>query len=224
MTSGGSNGGQSGLGVAFEQPPLSPETTALVIVDMTLGKCRPRPHNGERPDNAYYDRVETTVIPAARRLLEFFRTRGLRVLFVRSRGDDEQGRDWPAPYREDLLRSGALPCRPSMEAYDWLPELEPITGDLVFDKRSFSAFTSTGLETILNRLGVRHLVFAGVTTNYDVGHSAINAADRNFFSVLVGDGAAAHRQEDHDAFLALNSEYWFEGATAAEVIQRLSRQ
>ena len=224
MTSSGSNGGQSGLGVAFERPPLSPETTALVIVDMTFGKCRPRPQNGKRPDEAYYDRVKTTVIPAARRLLEFFRARGLRVLFVRSRGDDEQGRDWPACYRVDLLRNGALPCRPGMEGYDWLPELEPITGDLVLEKRSLSAFTSTGLEPILNRLGVRHLVFAGVTTNYDVGHSAINAADRNFFSVLVSDGAAAHRPDDHDAFLTLNSEYWFEVATAAEAIQRLSRQ
>ena len=224
MTNGGGNGGQSGLGVAFERPPLSPKTTALVLLDLTIGRCHRRPRNGDGPNDAYYERVQGTVIPAARRLLDFFRARDLRVVFVRSRGDDEQGRDWPAPYHEDLLRSGALPCRPDMEAYDWLPELEPITGDLVFDKRSFSAFTSTGLETILNRLGVRHLVFAGATTNYDVGHSAINAADRNFFSVLVSDGAAAHRPDDHDAFLALNSEYWFEVATTAEVIQRLSRQ
>jgi len=210
----------SGLGVAFERPPLSPETTALVLVDLTVGKCR-RPPDGGGPDDAYYQRVEAAVIPAARGLLDFFRAGGLRVVFVRSRGDDEQGRDWPAPYRADLLRSGAVPRRPGMAGYEWLPELEPVTGDLVLEKRSFSVFTSTGLQTILDRLGVRHLVFAGVTTNYDVGHSAINAADRNFFSVVVDDGTAAHRQDDHDAFLALNREYWFEVATSADVVGRL---
>lgn len=213
---------QPGLGVAFERPPLTPETTALVLVDPTVGRCR-RSQAGDGPDGAYYDRVEATVIPAARRLLDFFRARSLRVVFVRSRGDDDHGRDWPAPYRDALLRDGALPCRPGMESYEWLPELGPVTGDVVLEKRSFSAFTSTGLQTILDRLGVRHLVFAGVTTNYDVGHSAINAADRNFFSVLVEDAAAAHRQDDHDAFLALNREYWFEAAAADGVIERLSR-
>ena len=214
--------GPSELGVAFARPPLTPETTALVLVDLTVGRCRRRPQNVDRPDAGYCDRVEGTVIPAARRLLDFFRARGLRVVFVRSRGDDEQGRDWPAPYRDALLRSGALPCRPGMESYEWLPELEPVTGDIILEKRSFSAFTSTGLQTILDRLGVRHLVFAGVTTDYDVGHSAINGADRNFFSVVVGDGTAAHRQDDHDAFLALNREYWFEVAAADDVVERLS--
>ena len=215
--------GPSGLGVAFERPPLTPETTALVLVDLTVGRYRRRSQAGDGPEGAYYDRIEATVIPAARRLLDFFQARRLRVVFVRSRGDNEQGRDWPAPYRDALLGSGVLPCRPGMEGYEWLPELEPVTGDIVLEKRSFSAFTSTGLQTILDRLGVRHLVFAGVTTNYDVGHSAINAADRNFFSVVVDDATAAHRQDDHDAFLALNREYWFEVAAAAEVIERLSR-
>ena len=213
---------QPGLGVAFERPPLTPETTALVLVDLTVGRRRRRPQGGDGPDGAYYDRVEAKVIPAARRLLDFFRAHGLRVIFVRSRGDDEQGRDWPAPYRDALLRGGALPCRPGMEGYAWLPGLEPATGETVLEKRSFSAFTSTGLQTILDRLGVCHLVFAGVTTGHDVGHSAINAADRNFFSVLVEDATAAHRQDDHDAFLALNREYWFEVATTADVIERLS--
>ena len=213
--------GPSGLGVAFARPLLTPETTALILVDLTLGRCR-RTQNVDRPDVGYYDRVEGTVIPAARRLLDFFRACGLRVVFVRSRGDEEQGRDWPAPYRDALLRSGALPCRPGMESYKWLPELEPVTGDIVLEKRSFSAFTSTGLQTILDRLSVRHLVFAGVTSNYDVGHSSINAADRNFLSVVVDDATAAHRQDDHDAFLALNREYWFEVAAADDVVERLS--
>ncbi len=213
--------GPSVLGVAFERPPLTPETTALVLVDLTVGRCR-RSQAGDGPAGAYHDRVEATVIPAARRLLDFFRLRGLRVVFVRSRGDDDRGRDWPAPYRDALLRTGALPCRPGMESYEWLTGVEPATGDIVLEKRSFSAFTSTGLQTILGRLGVRHLIFAGVTTNYDVGHSAINAADRNFFSVLVEDATAAHRQDDHDAFIALNREYWFEVTATAEVIERLS--
>ena len=213
---------QPGLGVAFERPPLTAETTALVLVDLPIGRCRRRPQGGDGPDGAYYDRIETKVIPAAGRLLDFFRVRGLRVVFVRSRGDDKEGRDWPAPYRDALLRTGALPCRPGMESYEWLPELGPVTGDIVLEKRSFSAFTSTGLQTILDRLGVRHLVFTGVTTDYDVGHSAINAADRNFFSVVVEDGTAAHRQDNHDAFLALNREYWFEVAAADGVIERLS--
>lgn len=211
-----------GLGIAFERPPLTPEATALVLVDLTVGRCRRR-QIGDSPDSTYYDRVEDTVIPAARRLLEFFRARGLRVVFVRSRGDDAQGRDWPVPYRDALLRGGALPCRPGMESYEWLPGLEPVTGDIVLEKRSFSAFTSTGLQTILDRLGMRYLVFTGVTTNHDVGHSAINAADRNFFSVVVDDATAARWQDDHDAFLALNREYWFEVAAANGVIERLSR-
>ena len=215
------------LGVTFQKPSLDPKRTALAVVDMIYGDAHRDYGAGKvaqregRLSTYYFERIDNVVTPAIVRLLAFFRHRGLPVLFVRVRGDDDHAQDWPPTHRLHLVRRGLMPCRPGMKEYEWLPDLEPQPGEVVLEKRSVSLFNSTGAETILNRLGITHLVFTGVTTNYGVGHSAIDACDRSFFVGVVEDGTATYSQQTHDDFLNLNGEYYFRVLTADGVISEL---
>ncbi|TVY33991.1 Peroxyureidoacrylate/ureidoacrylate amidohydrolase RutB [Lachnellula cervina] len=45
------------------------------------------------------------------------------------------------------------------------PSIAPVEGDILVEKKRVSAFTGSGLETVLRGLGVKRLVLAGVSTS-----------------------------------------------------------
>lgn len=212
------------LGVPAEKPPLTPGSTALVLIDMILGDTHPDVGLGTVVTNPYFfDRIATQVVPNAERLLEFFRAQGLPVIHVRVVSNPDDASDWPKTYRPYLLARRLLPARPGERGYEFVPSLAPRPDELVIEKRSISAFNSTGLDTVLRRLQVEDLVFVGVATNYGVGHSAIDAADRGFGVAVVDDATAAYSAETHDAWIAMNGSYYFRPLSTDMVIAELTR-
>src|SRR5262249_11336887 len=79
---------------------LDVRRTALVVVDMQYYDADRRSGIGKNLEAArpgytryYFDRIEATVVPAIRRLLGFFRERGLPVVFLTYASETEDGRD-----------------------------------------------------------------------------------------------------------------------------------
>lgn len=73
------------------------------------------------------------------------------------------------------------------DAWAYVPELVAAEGEPVVHKRYNSAFEETVFESTLARLGVSHLVLAGVATNWCVRATAFGALERGYDCTIVSD-------------------------------------
>jgi nicotinamidase-related amidase len=192
---------------------LDPRTTALVIVDMQeyfLNPASPFSQAYERVVPGvmghFQERGRGVVEPSLRRLLDFFRAGGLRVVFTTVSSALPDGADLMPIFRQrnEASRAAigdvAIPPRSD----DWsriVATLEPRPGELVVNKTTYGTFSSTGLDHALRALGVTSLVVGGVVTNVCVETTARDAADRGYEVVLLDDGCAAFSPEIHEATL-----------------------
>lgn len=74
---------------------------------------------------------------------------------------------------------------------DIIDELTPEEGEMVIEKRRFSAFVGTELDMMLKTFDIRYLLFTGVATNICVESSLRDASHLQYFPVLVSDAVAA---------------------------------
>lgn len=193
---------------------IVPERTALLLIDMQyldahrdygLGKVL----LAKFPDTAryYLDRLERLVIPQQRALLAFFRAHALRIVHITVGAHLPDNSDWvplrraadDRVERETGIRPAVYPVG-SFE-HSILSELQPQPGELIINKVSRSAFTSTGIDQILRNVGLDTLILAGVMTNSCVEMTARDAADRGYKCVVVEDACATLTQEMHEAVL-----------------------
>jgi nicotinamidase-related amidase len=84
-----------------------------------------------------------------------------------------------------------------------IPELEPDeTKDYIVEKRTYSGFYETGLDSLLRGLykgeGVKTVVLGGLHTHMCVRHTAADAFFRGYHIVIAKDGVEAFTQEDQE--------------------------
>jgi nicotinamidase-related amidase len=82
-------------------------------------------------------------------------------------------------------------------------ELAPASGELVVDKPGKGMFHATGLHEQLQKRGISHLVFMGVTTEVCVQTSMREANDRGYDGLLVEDGTESYFPAFKAATLAM---------------------
>ena len=70
---------------------------------------------------------------------------------------------------------------------DIVPQLKPHAGDVVMYKTRFSGFYQTDLDSVLKKLGVKHLIFTGCTTSVCVDSTIRDAMFRDYQPVLLAD-------------------------------------
>ena len=146
--------------------------------------------------NPRFDRIEQVVVPNTRRLLDAFRGKGGRVLYVTIGAADSTLSD-AAPHMKKLF-AGTQNWVGSRE-HQIVTGLEPKPGELVVRKTTVGAFASTGIDAMLRSIGVRQLYVCGVSTNMCVDTTAREAADRGYCVTLVEDACGAAKPEYHDA-------------------------
>jgi nicotinamidase-related amidase len=84
-----------------------------------------------------------------------------------------------------------------------IPELEPDeTKDYIVEKRTYSGFYETGLDSLLRGLykgdGAKTVVLSGLHTHTCVRHTAADAFFRGYHIVIAKDGVEAFTQEDQE--------------------------
>ncbi|WP_306358359.1 MULTISPECIES: isochorismatase family cysteine hydrolase [unclassified Nocardia] len=176
-------------GRRFAYTTLVPATTALVVIDMVPFHVA---------DNAYC----RGVVPNINRLAETLRAAGGTVAWVLP-GASEPG---PAAIEffgrriaetySDTGGAGASHTRL------W-SELITDPGDLFLEKFAFSAFFP-GRCTLPQQLQQRNIdtvLITGTVTNVCCESSARDAATLGFRVIMVADGNAARRDQDHNATL-----------------------
>ncbi|MBI4277503.1 MAG: cysteine hydrolase [Armatimonadetes bacterium] len=206
---------------------LEPPRTALLVIDLqyasasrTHGLGRLLAEQGREADGQYrFDRIERVVVPNVRTLLEFFRRRGLRVIYLTVGSLLPDYRDMPAHMHGFARAVGNTQGRREHEILD---EVRPEPGEIVMNKTTTGAFNSTSLDATLRTLGIVDLVITGVSTNSCVETTARDAADRGYRCVLVEDGCGAARPEFHEATLASFRRLFGRVASTREVIEELT--
>jgi nicotinamidase-related amidase len=181
---------------------LEPATSALAVIDMqyasacrTTGFGRWLAERGRADEGAYrFDRIETLVVPNISRLLAFFRENGLPCVFLRLGAQLERCADLIPHLRALETDFGNVAGN---REFEFLDELAPLPGEPVITKLSASAFSSSGIDALLRNLGVRSIVFTGVSTSQCVDLTARDAADRGYSALIVEDAVAEDRPDFH---------------------------
>jgi nicotinamidase-related amidase len=177
---------------------LDPKT-ALIIIDLQNGIVSlPAAH------------PTADIVKQAATLAEAFRRHGLPVVLVNVAGG--------APGRtEQSMGRAAFPAGWS----DLIPELNQQPGDHTVTKRTWGAFTNTGLDEHLKGLGVTQVVIAGVATSIGVESTARHAHELGFHVTLAVDAMTDRSKEAHDNSVTRIFPRLGETGTTEDIIQLL---
>lgn len=109
-----------------------------------------------------------------------------------------------------------------------IPELAPTEKDFVVEKRVYSGFYETGLDSLLRSLykglGVETVILAGLHTHICVRHTAASAFYRGYKITVPRDGVEAFTRKDHeDGLKYLKDVYGAEIKTVNEIIEEFKK-
>ncbi len=168
--------------VQYHSFDLSPETTALVVVDMENDWCR-------RGGHRYFPEVEP-VIPRLKALLERCRVNGTQVIYSHS----VRFNDSP-----EFVRFG---IEPFIIKGTWgasiIEELTPLPGETIVEKHSHDVFYETEMDATLRRLRIHRnthtILCTGVALNVCVYHAILGFHLRKYNVVVPMDCCAVRPQ------------------------------
>ena len=221
------------FGIADEEW-LHRSHTALLVIDMqNYDANRDWALIGTRGTGAaagssgyYYDRIERTVVPAIRDLLEVFRRNGTLVVHVFFASPihgapempplwrlrfDQHAEDSGRPYRAEV-------GQPEMKIID---ALAPLAGEPVLSKVTGSAFLSTNLDALFRNRGIRSFVACGAWLNSCVEDTIRSGCDLGYLVTLAEDAAVAPDEEFHRAAVRVLGDMYCQVRTSAWIRGKL---
>jgi ureidoacrylate peracid hydrolase len=174
---------------------LTPERTAVVVVDLQNGYASP----GGYRDLAGRDiSGAPKVIDNTLQIIAAGRAAGMIVVFLQNGWDPELreagGEGSPNWHKSNPLK--LMRARPELAGkiltrggwdYALVDALQPTPDDLVVAKPRYSGFRGTDLEGLLRERDIRTLVFTGIATNVCVESTLRDAYFREFFCLLIDD-------------------------------------
>ncbi|MGE3829994.1 MAG: cysteine hydrolase family protein [Parvibaculaceae bacterium] len=182
---------------------LAPNETALLVIDVqntylarpdraVLSPEEQRLYDAWTP---FHTRMREIVIPNTARLLSLFRRHGIECLFARIACLTRDGRDRSLSQKKPGWNNLLLPR--DEHTSQLVRELAPVGDEIVVTKTTDSALTGTNLRLVLNNLGVKNVVCAGIFTDQCVSSTVRSLADESYNVVVVEDCCAAGSDELH---------------------------
>ena len=158
------------------------------------------------------------IIPNLKRLVEAARENGVPVVY---------SNDAHYPQDVEVARKWGNHAIKGTEGAEVIPELKPAKEDYVVEKRTYSGFFETGLDSLLRSLyggeGVKTVVLGGLHTHMCVRHTAADAFFRGYRIIVAEDGVEAFTRKDHEEGLKyLENVYNAKIMTVDEIIKEFS--
>lgn len=183
------------LGAKPEEFPLSPDETALIVVDMQNAYASP----GGYLDLAGFDvSGANPVIAAVAETIEISRKLGFAIIFFQNGWDAEkqeagtlQSPNW---WKSNALKT--MRAQPELDGklltrggwdYELVDKIKPLPGEIVLPKPRYSGFSGTQLDGMLRARRIRNLLVIGVATNVCVESTIRDAYFLEYFPIMVKD-------------------------------------
>lgn len=177
---------------------FSPKSTALLAIDLQkefftedAGECL---------------EAMRAILPRVANLLDLARKLGCTVIHTRESYQPDLSDVHAYRHSLDYVgKTGPLGrfCILGEPGHEFEDQVKPLPDEAVIDKASFGAFYNSGLDDLLGRDGIDHLILCGVTTQCCVHSTLREAVDRGYWCLTVADCCAATDPGMHDAALKL---------------------
>ncbi len=138
------------------------------------------------------------VVENIRRVIVIARKANLPVIYTRE-AHNSNGLD----YGLELESGAPFHCVEGTPGIEIVPELKPLPGEFVIDKRRYNAFLGTNLDQILDRFGHPTLYITGFTTNVCIHYTAIEAWQRDYPVRVISDCVSGTSDERHQMALKM---------------------
>jgi len=172
--------------------PTAPSALALVIIDMQRDFLEPGGFGDALGNDV--SRLQA-IVPALQTLLQTFRELGLPIIHTLECHQPDLS-DCP-PSKQKRGGEGGLKIGDQgpmgrilikgEPGNGIIPELTPLSNEIVITKPGKGAFFNTPLEDLLEEMGISHLLFTGVTTEVCVQTTMREANDRGYECLMVED-------------------------------------
>ena len=207
---------------------LDPKLTALLVIDMQAEQTaafKDGPLAQRYPDIMSYwtQRVDDTVVPNTRRLIDWFRMHECKIVYTRNGQVTGTGDEMTRRLRPRSRGTGPGTGR-SRPGYQVDQRLAPRDEDLVVDKLTSGGFTASLLDHALRNMGIRSLVITGVLTDACVFGTARGASELGYDSLICEDACATYTQQAHDDALLMHARIFGRVGTTDEVVSELSSE
>lgn len=178
---------------------FSPSTIALVVIDMQ----RDFIESGGFGESLGNDVTRLQqIVPTVKKLIAGFRKAGLPVIHTRECHKPDLS-DCPTAKRERGRPSRRIGDTGPMgrilvdgaPGAEIIESLAPVKGETVINKPGKGAFYATEFGTVLEEIGIRQLVLAGVTTEVCVQTTMREANDRGYECLLAADATESYFPE-----------------------------
>ncbi len=178
---------------------LQPKQAALLVIDL----------------QNYFSRIVQPVLGNILRVIQSCRQKGIPILFT------QHGHTHPESDGGELIGWWGEVIVSGTEDWRLIPEIKVEPGDIVLQKKHYSAFLETDLNSTLQSKGIKDLIISGVMTNLCCETTARDAFMRNYRVFFLIDGTATGRSDHHLATLK-NLGYGFAYLmTCEELIEKL---
>lgn len=178
---------------------FDPASTALLVIDMQRDFILPGGFGALLGNDV--SRLKPAIEPT-RKVLDTFRSQHLTVLHTREGHRPDLSDCPPAKRARGHLKVGIGDKGPMGRVlvrgelgHGIIDELAPLPSETVIDKPGKGAFFATDLDLILKNLGIRSLVFTGVTTEVCVQTTMREANDRGYECLVLEDCVASYFPE-----------------------------
>lgn len=133
------------------------------------------------------------IIPKLKKLVESARKHNVPVIY---------SNDAHYPQDTEVVAKWGKHAIKGTKGAQVIPELKPTAKDYVVEKRTYSGFYETGLDSLLRSLykgeGVRTVILGGLHTHICVRHTTADAFFRGYKIVIAKDGVEAFTREDQE--------------------------
>jgi nicotinamidase-related amidase len=193
--------------------------TAVVIIDMINWMFGWRGATSLATNPAYQTRVDGTVIPNNRRIIDAARAAGAQIVYLRLAARQADYSDIVEGLRSLAREAGAFEGSAAASLVDELT-IEP--GDLDLVKTGSGGFTSCDLDRELRKRGVRTVIYTGVATNACVALTVMAGMDLGYEGFVVTDATDCKAPGVHEATLAAMADNYARKVDTDQVLRMIA--